>query len=144
MLVLLLATKDLGLTYTKHATRGIHDRIVAPGVLEVYSDASFAECMLTRRSTSGYVAMRCGAAVSWGARSQGTVAHSSSDSELRALAEAAREALWLRKLKYAALKTDGRNRCIPCHADVEEDLVGRVAAPAAKATFYWVYFPYFS
>ena len=31
--------------------------------------------------------MRCGAAVSWGARSQGKVAHSSSDSELRALAE---------------------------------------------------------
>ena len=41
------------------------------------------------------------------------------------------------------LKTDGRNRCIPCHADVEEDLVGRVAAPATKTTFYWVYFPYF-
>ena len=97
----LLATKDYGLTYTKHAIRGIHGRIVAAGVLEVFSDASFAECMLTRRSTSGYVAMRCGAAVSWGARSQGKVAHSSSDSELRALAEAAREALWLRKLEYA-------------------------------------------
>jgi hypothetical protein len=41
------------------------------------------------------------------------------------------------------LKTDGRNRCIPCHADVEEDLVGRVATPATKTTFYWVYFPYF-
>ena len=74
---------------------------MAAGVLEVFSDASFAECMLTRRSTSGYVAMRCGAAVSWGARSQGKVAHSSSDSELRALAEAAREALWLHKLEYA-------------------------------------------
>ena len=43
-----------------------------------------------------------------------------------------------------SLKTDSRGCCIPCHADVEEDLVGRVAAPAAKATFYWVYFPYFS
>ena len=32
-------------------------------------------------------------------------------------------------------KTDGRNRCIPCHADVEEDLVGRVATPAADLTF---------
>ena len=31
----------------------------------------------------------------------GVVAHSSSDSELRALAEAAREALWLHKLEYA-------------------------------------------
>ena len=57
--------------------------------------------MLTRRSTSGYVMMRCGAAVSWGARSQGKVAHSTSDSELRALAEASREVLWVRKLEYA-------------------------------------------
>ena len=40
-------------------------------------------------------------------------------------------------------KTDSRGCCIPCHADVEEDLVGRVAAPATKTTFYWVYFPYF-
>ena len=29
-----------------------------------------------------------------------------------------------------------RNRCIPCHADVGEDLVRRIAAPATKATFY--------
>ena len=34
------------------------------------------------------------------------------------------------------LKTDSRGRCIPCHADVVEDLVRRVAAPAAKAKFY--------
>ena len=95
----LLATKDYGLTYSKHAFRGIHGRIVAAGVLEVFFDASFAECMLTCWFTSGYVAMRCGAAVSWSAHNQGKVAHSSSDSELQALAEAAREALWLRKLE---------------------------------------------
>ena len=103
MLVLqyLLVTKDYGLMNSKHAIRGIHGRIMAAGVLEVFSDASFAECMLTHWSTSGYVAMCCGAAVPWGVHSQGKVAHSSSDSELRALAKAAREALWLRKLEYA-------------------------------------------
>ena len=42
------------------------------------------------------------------------------------------------------LKADSRGRCIPCHADVVEDLVGRVAAPATKAKFYWVDFPYFT
>ena len=42
------------------------------------------------------------------------------------------------------LKADSRGRCIPCHADVVEDLVRRVAAPATKATFDWVCFPYFS
>ena len=29
----------------------------------------------------------------------------------------------------------------PCHADVAGDLARRVAAPATKAAFYWVYFP---
>ena len=82
VLLYLLATKNYGLTYSKHAICGINGRIVAAGVLEVFSDASFAECMLTRRSTLGYVAMHCGTAVPWGARSQGKVAHSSSDSEL--------------------------------------------------------------
>jgi hypothetical protein len=104
----LLVTKDYSLTYSKHAICGIHGHIVAAGVLEVFSDTSFAECMLTCWSTSGYVAMHCGAAVSWGARSQGKVAHSSSDSELRALAEAARGAPWLRKLEYAFSDPTGR------------------------------------
>ena len=43
----LLVTKDYSQTYTKHAICGIHDHIVAPGVLEVFSDASFTKCMLT-------------------------------------------------------------------------------------------------
>ena len=42
------------------------------------------------------------------------------------------------------LKADRRGRCIPCHADVEEELVRCVAAPATKTTFYRVYFSYFS
>ena len=39
----LLVTKDLGLTYSKHAICGIHGHIIAAGRLEVFSDASFAE-----------------------------------------------------------------------------------------------------
>ena len=101
ILTYLLATKEVGLTYTSTPVFSASGKLVQPGVLEGFSDASFAECMLTRRSTSGYVMMRCGAAVSWGARSQGKVAHSTSDSELRALAEASREVLWVRKLEYA-------------------------------------------
>ena len=54
-----------------------------------------------RRSTSGYVLTRCGAAITWGSRGQGKVAHSTSDSELRALSECAREVLWIRKLETA-------------------------------------------
>ena len=37
-------------------------------------------------------------AISWAARSQSKVAHSSADAELRALDEAAREASWLQRL----------------------------------------------
>ena len=36
----------------------------------------------------------------------------------------------------SVLKTDSHGRCIPCHAVVGEDLVRRVAAPAAKTKFY--------
>ena len=43
----------------------------------------------------------------------------------------------------SVLKTDSRGCCIPCHADVVEDLVRRVAAPATKAKFYWVDFSLF-
>ena len=59
--------------------------------------------MRMHQSTLGYVAMHCGTAVPCGACSQGKVAHSSLDSELRALAKAAREALWLHKLEYVFL-----------------------------------------
>ena len=56
-LAYLLATKDLGLTYSKHAICGIHGHIVAAGVLEVFSDTLFTKCMLTCQSTSGYIVM---------------------------------------------------------------------------------------
>ena len=68
--------------YTKHAIHGIHDGIVAAGVLGVFSDTLFTECMLMHWSTLGYVVMCCSTAVLWGTHSQGKVAHSSSDSEL--------------------------------------------------------------
>ena len=42
------------------------------------------------------------------------------------------------------LKADRRGRCIPCHADVEEELVRCVAAPATKTTFHRVHFSYLS
>ena len=63
-----------------------------------YTDASFAEDVITRKSTSGYVFMKNNGAISWAARSQPKVAHSSADSELRALDECVRETRWLQRL----------------------------------------------
>ena len=55
--------------------------------------------MTTRRSTSGYVFKRNGAAVSWNSVLQRTVAHSTSDAEYRALSDANRECQYLRKIE---------------------------------------------
>ena len=73
-------------------------KIYPAGSIIGYCDASFAEDVITRKSTSGYVFLKNNAAISWAARSQSKVAHSSADAELRSLDEAAREASWLQRL----------------------------------------------
>ena len=62
-----------------------------------YSDADWASG-LGRKSTSGYVYFLAGGAVTWAARQQGTIAHSSAESEYVALSGAGRECIWLRRL----------------------------------------------
>ena len=53
-----------------------------------------------RRSTSGYVFMLNGGAISWASRKQPTVALSSTEAEYIALTQATKEVLWLRSLFY--------------------------------------------
>ena len=64
-------------------------------ILSGYSDANFARDVDTRRSTSGFIFMLAGAAISWQSRAQATVALSSTEAEYIALAGAAQEAIWL-------------------------------------------------
>ena len=94
----LAQTHNVGLLYTNKPYTTLDGRTYPSGVLIGYCDASFAEDVVSRKSTSGYVFIKNNAAVSWAARSQSKVAHSSADAELRALDEAAREATWLQKL----------------------------------------------
>ena len=70
----------------------------ALGALVAYFDADWAECPDTRRSTSGYSIYLSDNLVSWSAKKQPTVSHSSCESEYRALTLTVTELLWLMHL----------------------------------------------
>ncbi|XP_071687138.1 uncharacterized mitochondrial protein AtMg00810-like [Rutidosis leptorrhynchoides] len=69
----------------------------SPNILG-YSDADWARCIETRRSTYGYSIFLAGNLVFWSAKKQPTVARSSCESEYRAMANTAAEILWLAHL----------------------------------------------
>lgn len=63
-----------------------------------YSDADWARCIETRRSTYGYFIFFGGNLVSWSAKKQPTVSRSSCESEYRAMANTAAELIWITHL----------------------------------------------
>lgn len=85
----LKASKDYGLCYTKTAQ---------PSEIVGYSDADFANDLDTRRSVTGYVFIKNGAAVTWSSQKQQTVALSTTEAEFMAACAATKEAMWVKLL----------------------------------------------
>ena len=63
-----------------------------------YSDSDYAGCPSQRKSTSGYVFLLAGGAISWKSKKQSIVATSSCEAEYVASCMAAKEAIWLSRL----------------------------------------------
>ncbi|XP_071722951.1 uncharacterized mitochondrial protein AtMg00810-like [Rutidosis leptorrhynchoides] len=70
----------------------------SPSTLVAYSDADWAGCPTTRRSTSGYCVFLGNNLVSWSSKRQLTPSRSSAEAEYRGVANAVAETCWIRNL----------------------------------------------
>ena len=92
-------TPGLGLMFKKNESRSV----------EIYTDASWASEITTRRSTTGYCSYVWGNLVIWRSKKQSVVARSSAETEYRALALGIQEVMWIQRvLKELELPGHGR------------------------------------
>ncbi len=86
----LKGTKNYAITYRARAAKDTN-------TFHGFADAGYANCD-DLKSTSGYVFLAAGGAITWRSKKQTVVALSSTEAEYVALSEAGREACWLRNL----------------------------------------------
>jgi hypothetical protein len=88
---------DRVLGYLKR-TRGLALQLGGSNDFVVYSDASFADDSTDRKSSQAYVMKLFGGLIGWRANKQDTVTTSTTEAELLALAQAAKEGLYMGRL----------------------------------------------
>lgn len=90
-------TTNLGIVYTNCDSIAITGQKSFERPTSLCDD-DWAGDLSTRRSTTGYIFVLAGGAVSWRSRLQPTVALSSTEAEYRAVTEAGQELMWLRNM----------------------------------------------
>lgn len=84
-------TTNIGIVYCSNPNAN-------DGALDCYSNADFGECNKTGQSTSGVIVTHAGGAISWLSQRQSMVASSTTEAEIVAANEAAKEIIWLSRL----------------------------------------------
>ena len=92
-------TLHLGLVFRSSSSLSNHPEI-SPNTLWGYVDSDWAGCPDSRRSTSGFVFMLNGAAISWRSKRQPTVALSSAEAEFISASAMVQEVIFLRKFLH--------------------------------------------
>ena len=77
---------------------GLHIATTPLTSIKAYSDADWAGCPDSRRSTSGYCVYLGDNLISWSSKRQTTVSRSSAEAEYRAVAHTVAECCWIRQL----------------------------------------------
>jgi transposase InsO family protein len=80
------------------------------GFIECYSDADHGGDHSSGRSTTGVICLYSGGAISWLSQKQASVAISTTESEIVAASEAAREVVWIKRLLSSMTSMKGLPR----------------------------------
>ena len=82
--------------------------------MTAYSDADWAGCPDTRRSTSGYCVYLGPSLISWSSKRLPVVSRSSAEAEYRAVANVVAECSWLRQLLHELLSPVDKATIVSC------------------------------
>jgi hypothetical protein len=62
---------------------------------DTYADVDWASDLKSRQSTTGYLVLLSGTAISWNSRAQKTIALSSTEAEYMSLSDTCRQLVWM-------------------------------------------------